>query len=157
MKNKFLLTIIIAISVIFIIGAFFAGVSFQKQKETKTFMAKFGNIETEVEMKYSQSDEVFSVIGRITQKSDDNIIINTQSESGLFEGQESEEKEMTEIKINIDEQTKIVKIISFANGDRDYENIHLSDIQENKMVQVFSNEDIKGKSEFTASKINLFD
>jgi len=154
MKNKFLLTIIIAVSVIFIFSAFFAGVSFQKQKETKTFMAKFGDIETEVE--YSQSDEVFNTIGHVIQKDENSIIINTQSESGFFQG-ESSKDEITEIKINTDEQTKIMKIISFPNGDRDYESINFSDIQEGDFVQIFSNEDIKGKSEFTASKINLFD
>jgi len=154
MKNKFLLTIIIAVSVIFIFSAFFVGVSFQEQKETKTFMAKFGNIETEVE--YSQSDEVFNTIGHVIQKDENSIVINTQPESGFFKGVSNKEG-ITEIKINIDEQTKIVKTISFPNGDRDYENINLSDIQENEMIQVFSNEDINEKSEFTASKINLLD
>lgn len=154
-NNKFLLFVTIAISIVFIFCAFFAGMFVEKQRETKTFVAKFGDIEAEIE--YSLSDEVFSVIGHIVQKGVDEITINVQPESGFFRGQGSIEIEIAEIKINTNEQTKIIKIISLANGDKDYESISLSDLKESEIVQVFSNENIKGKSEFTASKINLLD
>ncbi len=148
---------IAAVSLVIIITiTFLAGYTFGKgDKNLCKIFTKAGD--KEIEVRYSLSDESFTVIGHIVQKNDDSIVINTRPESGFFEKEGTMNVEVPDIKINTDEQTKIVKTSSLINGDKDYENITLVDLQEFTLVQIFSIENIRDKDEFKASKINLLD
>ena len=151
-KSPFKILLFLVLAIIFIVTALLGGYWFGKKTKTLSFQAKFGDIGSQV--KYSSEvKEVFSVIGSVKQTGNNVLTIDArETASGFLDMEKSKLKEL-QIKINPD--TKFIRIMSLPNGDENLEEINFSDLKQGQMIKVFSNENIRGKNEFNASKIYL--
>ncbi|MCK9567944.1 hypothetical protein M0R72_03225 [Candidatus Pacearchaeota archaeon] len=102
---------------------------------------------------YPESNEVFSIFGQITSINGDSLVVETNSlQRYIIPGQE---QKLTKITINTNEQTKILEqIFSLENSLESTETIlSFSDLTVGDSVSVLSSENIKGKSQITATEI----
>jgi len=147
-SKKPITLILILIALIFIAGlvGYFIGTEFNKYK-------------TAVDEFFPPlPDEMFSIIGTITAI-EDNIVLEIVSlEERVLPGEESKTEERIVI---LNSETKIVEQTFSEILDEGVSGIQETSIELNKLkvgdiITVESNENIKTKKEFTASKIILF-
>jgi len=166
-KKSIYLAIILA--VVFLLVGFGIGNFYGKMAAEKIWQGKLAEKEKEIEWWKSQlemfylplPEEIYSISGKITKIEGNSIWIESQirvSQLPLPGGKEFETKE---IKVNVLPETKIVKVemaeIPPPPPEEPFKEIPLKfeDLKVGDQITVTSKENIKGKTEISADRIQL--
>lgn len=103
---------------------------------------------------YPEPNEVFSISGKITSIDGNSLVVETSSLERYIPGQEFETKLIT---INTNQQTKIYKLNFSPENPTEFTEtvLSFSDLAVGDAVGILSSENIKGKSQVTATEITL--
>lgn len=161
MSKKIIYLILVLVS---LLVGFFVG----KISERKIWQAKI--IKTQKEIEFLESslemfypplpEEVYSISGKVTEVGDKTISIETLVRVSQFPLAGGAEIEKQNIKVNITDQTKIIKIEMpvippFSEEEIPEKIVSFSDIKVGDQISVTSEENIKGEKEITASQIRI--
>jgi hypothetical protein len=162
-KNKFYLLIICAAIFLsgFLVSFFFTRESIVKISEIEE---KLASCETTLEEIYPPlPEEIYSLGGVVMERHDDFIIIQSRVQVSRFPLPDKDNFEIHDIKVSLNDKTKIfthkLKEINLKELSdetiKGYEVTPLAfdEIKVNQLVNISSEENIKGKQEFIASEI----
>jgi hypothetical protein len=166
-KKSIYFKIILAI-VFFLIG-FFVGNFNGRIFERKIWQEKLNEAQKEINWWKSQleifypplPEEIYSLSGKITKIEGKTIWIESLIRVSQFPLPEGKEIEKKEIKVNLTDETKIVKIEMIEPiplpPEEPFKEIKLSfkDLKVGDQITIISKENIKGKTEILADKIQL--
>jgi hypothetical protein len=166
-KKSIYLTIILA--VVFLLIGFGVGNFYGKMAAEKAWQGKLAEKEKEIEWWKSQletfypplPEEIYSISGKITKIEGNSIWIESQIRVSRLPLPGGKEFETKEIKVNVLPETKIVKVemaeIPPPPPEEPFKEIPLKfeDLKVGDQITVTSKENIKGKTEISADRIQL--
>jgi len=168
MEKKLIYFGIILAMLLLLVG-FGIGNFYGKMSAEKVWQGKLAEKEKEIEWWKSQlemfypplPEEIYSVSGKITKIEDKTIWMEAQIRVSQFPLPGGKEIEKREIKVNVTDETKIVKIeipeIPLPPPEGPFKEVLLKfkDLKVGDQITVSSKENIKNKTEILADRIQL--
>jgi len=164
MEKKSIYLAVISAAIFFLVG-FGVGKLIEQsiwQKKLAAVQEEISWWKSQLEMFYPPlPEEIYSVIGKITKIEGNSILMESQIRVSRLPLPEGKEIETKEIKVNLTDETKIAKIELIVPTTLPPKEIFketplkFEDLKVGDQINVTSKENIKGKTEILADRIQL--
>ena len=168
MDKKNIVTLVMVCLISLLIGFVFGQFSEKVFNQEDKVREELVWCKSEMEMLYpALPDEVYHFTGTVIEKEESFLVIEGQVQISQFPLPNQEQFEVWNVKANLTDKTEIYQLemteeLIIQEPTEEMINpfqrkpLNLNDIKIGELVSIFSEENIKGKKEFTVSKVELF-